>query len=59
LNDIPVYAQCMSQGTSLFMSGFYTKDREIIAKECKKQGLIFLSSKEKSDWTAMHFKKTR
>jgi ribosomal protein L11 methyltransferase len=59
LNDIPVYAQCMLPGASLFMSGFYAKDREIITKECKKQDLIFISSKEKSNWTAMHFKKNR
>jgi ribosomal protein L11 methyltransferase len=57
LNDIPVYVRYMYPKASLFMSGFYVKDQEVIATECKKHGLNFVSSKEKSDWTAMHFQK--
>jgi ribosomal protein L11 methyltransferase len=58
LNDIPTYVQSMYPEASLFMSGFYIEDREVVTKECKKQGLSFISSKEKSNWMAMHFKKT-
>jgi ribosomal protein L11 methyltransferase len=55
LQDIPVYARCMQAGASLFMSGFYPQDREMIRERCEQQGLQFVSSKEKEHWTAVHY----
>ena len=55
LNDIPVYATCMSSGSSLFMSGFYTEDIEIISAACREQSLAFVDYKEDNHWVAVHF----
>jgi ribosomal protein L11 methyltransferase len=57
LNDIPVYAQSMCFGASLFMSGFYKEDKEAIVEKCKKYGLNFVSFKEKDKWMAIQFQK--
>ena len=57
LQDIPVYAQCMSSGSSLFMSGFYREDRKVLFDKCKEQQLQFISYKEKENWVAVHYKK--
>jgi ribosomal protein L11 methyltransferase len=55
LNDIPIYASCMQEGSSLLMSGFYREDGVFIREECKKYGLECVSDKEKDHWLAMHF----
>jgi ribosomal protein L11 methyltransferase len=55
LNDIPVYARCMNKGSSLFMSGFYCDDTDIIYEKCKENQLQWISFKEKNNWTAVHF----
>jgi ribosomal protein L11 methyltransferase len=57
LADIPVYAQCMQSGSSLFMSGFYLEDMDVIIEKCKAQQLKFVSYKEKNNWVAVHFLK--
>ncbi|MDR2086815.1 MAG: 50S ribosomal protein L11 methyltransferase [Dysgonamonadaceae bacterium] len=59
LNDIHRYVQSMRPGASLFMSGFYTDDRAVITCACNKYNLSFISSREQSDWTAIHFKKMK
>jgi ribosomal protein L11 methyltransferase len=55
LNDIPVYAACMSPGSSLFMSGFYKEDIKIISTACREQYLEYTGSKEDNHWAAVHF----
>ncbi|GHT79029.1 ribosomal protein L11 methyltransferase [Bacteroidia bacterium] len=55
LNDLPVYASCMHAGSSLFVSGFYQEDKNILIETAKKYGLSFVSYKEKENWTAIHF----
>ncbi|MDR0542302.1 MAG: 50S ribosomal protein L11 methyltransferase [Dysgonamonadaceae bacterium] len=57
LQDIPVYAQCMRPGSSLFMSGFYREDIAMIKKKCEQEQLQWISCKEKENWTALHFMK--
>jgi ribosomal protein L11 methyltransferase len=57
LQDIAVYAQCMHTGASLFLSGFYREDREIILEKCKQHQLQFVSFKEKENWVAVHYVK--
>jgi ribosomal protein L11 methyltransferase len=57
LNDIPVYASCMHSGSSLFMSGFYREDRNVIREKCTEHQLQFVGYKEKDDWVAVHFSK--
>jgi ribosomal protein L11 methyltransferase len=55
LNDMAVYARNMHSGASLFISGFYEEDKEILIEEGKKHQLKFISCKEKNRWTAMYF----
>lgn len=55
LNDISAYVSCMQSDSQLFMSGFYTEDIEAIRDECTKNGLTFVSFKEKDNWAAVHF----
>ncbi|GHV60447.1 ribosomal protein L11 methyltransferase [Bacteroidia bacterium] len=57
MQDIPAYAQCMHSGSSLFLSGFYAEDREIIRETCEQQQLQFVSYKEKENWVAVHYVK--
>ncbi|MDR2682576.1 MAG: 50S ribosomal protein L11 methyltransferase [Dysgonamonadaceae bacterium] len=57
LRDIPVYARCMRAGSSLFMSGFYAEDREIIRETCGREHLQAVSFKEKDHWVAVHYRK--
>ena len=55
LNDIPVYAACLKPNASLFMSGFYEEDLEIISEVCKKQSLELIGYKEDNRWVAAEF----
>jgi len=57
LVDIPTYVQCMHSNSSLFMSGFYLEDMDVIIEKCKEHQLDFISHKEKNNWVAMHFLK--
>lgn len=58
LNDIPVYSQCLKKESSLFMSGFYQEDMDVIIEKCKSYQLHFISYKEKNNWVAVHFIKS-
>ena len=55
LNDIPVYAKCMQNCASLFMSGFYKEDLGIISDACNKQFLKLIDYKEDNRWVASQF----
>jgi ribosomal protein L11 methyltransferase len=59
LNDICRYVQCMLPEASIFMSGFYTEDKKVIVEACKKHALNLISSKEKDNWAALYFKKSK
>lgn len=57
LNDIPVYAGCLTQNGQLLLSGFYIDDLDAI-KECAQSvGLVFVSNKEENRWVAACFEK--
>jgi len=55
LNDIPVYAACMNQGASLFMSGFYEEDLAVISDACQKQSLKLIDYKKDNRWVAAQY----
>ena len=55
LNDIPVYAACLQPNASLFMSGFYKEDLEIISEACQRQSLELSGYKEDNGWVAAEF----
>ncbi|GHT62706.1 ribosomal protein L11 methyltransferase [Bacteroidia bacterium] len=57
LNDFPVYVKCMYPGASLFMSGFFKEDADLMIEAGKKYGLKLVSEKENGEWMAVEFKK--
>lgn len=57
LEDIPTYSKCLLSGASLYMSGFYQDDIDVIMNKCKEYNLQFISFKEKNNWSAVHFQK--
>lgn len=57
LSDISLYAECMVQGSDLFLSGFYTQDIPAIEAECKRSGFNILYYTEKNSWAAIRAQK--
>ena len=55
LNDMKQYVACMQLGSELLMSGFYVDDIPVIRAEAEKNGLKFVSQKEKNRWAAVKF----
>ena len=41
LNDLPAYADCLTENGEIYLSGFYEEDLEIITEKCKDLGLNF------------------
>ena len=55
LNDIAAYTKTLPTGGSLFLSGFYKQDLEIIDAECQKNGLKRKDFLERNNWIAAHY----
>ncbi len=56
LQDIPVYASCLTETGRLFLSGFYEKDRAMVNEACAKTGLEYQTKLSKGDWVATSYK---
>ncbi|WP_299440172.1 50S ribosomal protein L11 methyltransferase [uncultured Aquimarina sp.] len=56
LKDISVYAATLTDGGSLFLSGFYKEDLEMITKECATYNLMFQECYERNNWIAACYK---
>ena len=57
INDMSVYASCLSANGDLLLSGFYEEDLEIIKESCLSNGLEFVSNKIKDKWISAYFRK--
>lgn len=57
LNDMSVYADCLNDGGSLLLSGFYTEDIPAIDECCQNLGLSMVNQLERNNWTSLHYKK--
>jgi ribosomal protein L11 methyltransferase len=57
LQDIGVYASCLSEDGVLLLSGFYTEDIPLISEKCNEHGLYFVSNYERNNWVACKFEK--
>lgn len=55
LNDMETYRNCLGEGGSLYLSGFYTEDLPLIKDCCNKLGLTFVHNKERNNWVAAKF----
>ena len=57
LEDIAVYANALSGGGLLQLSGFYISDLPDISAEAEKNGLNYIGHLEKKNWVAAQFTK--
>ncbi|MDT0293251.1 50S ribosomal protein L11 methyltransferase [Mesonia ostreae] len=57
LNDLPTYANCLTENGEIYLSGFYEEDLEIITDKCKDLGLNFDNHLVRENWTAAKFVK--
>lgn len=57
LDQIPLYAECLSPGGKLFLSGFYTEDIPALEEKCKEQGFKMEEQLVRENWTALSFVK--
>lgn len=53
--DIPLYVNSLANGGSLFVSGFYTEDMDIIRNAAEAVGLEYKSHKSENNWVAAKF----
>lgn len=53
--DIHLYVNSLAKGGSLFVSGFYTEDMDIIRNAAEAVGLEYKSHKSENNWVAAKF----
>ena len=53
LNDMHTYADCLSAGGELYMSGFYTEDVPMIEAKALELGFKMAYFKQKNNWAAV------
>ncbi len=52
LNDIQFYVKSLKEKGTLFLSGFYQEDLDIITNECTKRGLLYTNHIVRNNWMA-------
>ncbi|MFV0237827.1 MAG: 50S ribosomal protein L11 methyltransferase [Flavobacteriales bacterium] len=57
LQDATHYIDALTTDGVLFLSGFYLEDLPIVCECFEKNGVNFVSYKEKNNWVSAHFKK--
>ena len=57
IDQMPHYGKVINSGGELHISGFYSADVEILVQEANKNGLDFVTSNSKNDWTTIKFNK--
>lgn len=55
LEDLSTYVACLNENSSLFLSGFYDSDCELIESSCLKLGLKFETKLIRNSWVALKF----
>lgn len=56
LNDIKHYTKALSTDGTLFLSGFYSEDLDVINSETENQGLEYIAHKTDNNWVAATYK---
>lgn len=59
VGDMAAYVRAMRPGADLVMSGFLEADIPIIRAAAEAEGLVFVSSRLRDGWAAVHCKKSR
>ena len=57
LADMQYYTARMHKGSTLFISGFYTEDMEVLKEEAARHGLRYIGYAEDNRWAMMRFEK--
>lgn len=55
--DMATYVQCLNQGGTLLLSGFYEADIPHIDASCTENGLTFAAKHRRNDWVALKYVK--
>jgi ribosomal protein L11 methyltransferase len=55
LQDIPAYAKHLNENGTLFLSGFYDDDLDLITIACSENNLIFKDKIQRNKWIAAKF----
>jgi ribosomal protein L11 methyltransferase len=55
LNDMKIYADCLSSGGILFLSGFYTEDIEAINNCCESLNMKLDTQLERNNWASLKY----
>lgn len=58
LADMHAYANVLTTGGVLYMSGFYTEDIEVLKEEASKHNLVFDYATDKDNWAGVKFTKS-
>lgn len=57
IRDMKQYCSVLNAGGTLFLSGFFVEDNDLLITETSKYGLVFEKAIEKNSWTAMKLRK--
>ena len=55
LNDMQQYVDCLNEGATLLLSGFYEEDIPAIDASCTEKGLKFVKKFDKNNWVALKY----
>lgn len=55
IDDLPIYASCLKPDGSLFLSGFYEKDIELIQRTCAESMLKLNETLQRGEWVSLKF----
>ncbi len=58
LNEMGIYAQCLAEGGTLQLSGFYVKDIPDLLNEASKHRLAYVGQDEREQWATLRLKKS-
>ncbi|MEN8786528.1 MAG: 50S ribosomal protein L11 methyltransferase [Flavobacteriales bacterium] len=56
-NDMHKYIASMKPNSTIYMSGFYTSDVDILTETANKNGLEYINQQEREGWAMVQFKK--
>ena len=57
LQDMEIYFNGLEDNGTLYLSGFYKEDLDLITETCNNLGLTFVQNKERNNWIAAKFTK--
>lgn len=55
LQDMQQYVDCLNQGGTLLLSGFYEEDIPYIDASCTEKGLTFVKKHQKNNWVSLKY----